>query len=33
MSLLVLAHPDCPGQSPQSRKMVAVVVVAEVNWY
>jgi len=25
--LLVLAHPGCPGQSPESRKMVVVVVV------
>jgi len=27
MSLLVLAHPGCPGQSPESHKMVVVFVV------
>jgi len=27
MFLLVLAHPGCPGQNPESRKMVVVVVV------
>jgi len=27
MLLLVLAHPGCPGQSPQSHKMVVVVCV------
>jgi len=25
--LLVLAHPGCPGQSPESHKMVVLVVV------
>jgi len=27
MFLLVLAHPGCPGQNPESHKMVVVVVV------
>jgi len=27
MFLLVLAHPGCPGQNPESRKMVVVVVL------
>jgi len=27
MFLLVLAHPGCPGQNPESRKIVVVVVV------
>jgi len=27
MFLLVLAHPGCPGQSPESCKMVVEVVV------
>jgi len=27
MFLLVLAHPGCPGQSPESHKMVVVVAV------
>jgi len=27
MCLLVPAHPGCPGQSPESRKMVVVIVV------
>jgi len=27
MYLLVLAHPGCPRQSPESHKMVVVVVV------
>jgi len=31
MFLLVLAHPGCPRQSPQSRKMVVVVIV-NVNY-
>jgi len=26
--LLVLAHPGCPGQNPDSRKMVVCVCVA-----
>jgi len=30
MFFLVLAHPDCPGQSPESHKMVVVVVVVVV---
>ena len=30
MFLLVPAHPDCTGQSPESRKMVVVVVVVVV---
>ena len=30
MYLPVLAHPGCPGQSPESHKMVVVVVV--VSW-
>jgi len=25
--VLVPAHPDCPGQNPESRKMVIIVVV------
>jgi len=25
MVLLVPAHPDCPGQNPQSRKMIVYV--------
>jgi len=32
MYFLVLAHPDCPGQSPESHKMVVVVVVVK-NYY
>jgi len=27
MFILVLAHLGCPGQSPESRKMVVVVLV------
>jgi len=29
MFLLVLAHPGCPGQNPESRKTVVVVVICE----
>jgi len=31
MFLLVPAHPGCPGQIPQSRKTVVVVVGVTVN--
>jgi len=31
MYLLVLAHPGCPGKSPESHKMVVVAVVAVVK--
>ena len=30
MYLMVLAHPGCPGKSPQSHKMVGVVVAVAV---
>jgi len=30
MFLLALAHPGCPGQSPESRKMLVVVVVVVI---
>jgi len=30
MYVLVLAHPGCPGQSPESHEMVVVVVVVVV---
>ena len=29
--LLVLAHPGCPGESPESHRMVVVVVVVLVS--
>jgi len=31
MYLLVLAHPGCPGQSPESHKMVVVLLVVTVR--
>jgi len=31
MFLLVLAYPGCPGQSPESCKMVVVIVVYILN--
>ena len=31
MFLLVVAHPGCPGQNPDSRKTVVVVVVVVVH--
>jgi len=33
MYLLVPAHPGCPGQSPESRKMVVCVCVLVVLMY
>jgi len=30
MFLLILTHPGCPGQSPESRKMMVLVVVIVV---
>jgi len=32
MFLLVLAHMGCPGQNPESRKMVVVVVLVRWIW-
>jgi len=32
MFLLVPAHLGCPGQNPESRKMVVVVVVVVYGW-
>jgi len=31
MFLLVMAHLGCPGQSPERRKMVVVLVASEPN--
>jgi len=31
MYLLVPAHPDCPGQSPESCKMVACMCVTQMK--
>ena len=30
MFLLLLAHPGCPGQNPESHKMVVVVVLVQL---